>query len=171
MAQLSRWRARSREVIEAVLAALPPDAAERDARRALRAAYPFGPRAHHPYACWLREQRIALDARFPARLWRRMTDEPEIAYRLVWVPRGSYDAARFVPWVEVACGWCEGGVNPRTGCLVCGEYHERLAAAVASPEFRGLRDGAARARPDGRILARSGCCWTGWRSVACACRG
>ena len=52
----SRWRARAAPIIFKVLldtAGLPM----KDIRRALRAAYPFGPRKMHPYRIWLDEVR------------------------------------------------------------------------------------------------------------------
>jgi hypothetical protein len=56
-AMQSRWRRAAAPIIARVLAenAGRPEA---DVRAALRAAYPFGPRKHHPYRIWLDEVRI-----------------------------------------------------------------------------------------------------------------
>lgn len=52
----SRWRARSRAVIAAAIAAYEGDVADVSAlRKHISAAYPFGPREHHPYKIWLSE--------------------------------------------------------------------------------------------------------------------
>lgn len=53
-AMQSRWRRIAAPIIARVLAenAGKPEA---EARAALRAAYPFGPRKHHPYRIWLDE--------------------------------------------------------------------------------------------------------------------
>lgn len=56
----SRWRNESAEVIAAVLAALPPGSTTVEKRKAVSAAYPFGPRAHHPYRIWYSEVRRVL---------------------------------------------------------------------------------------------------------------
>lgn len=53
MARLvSDWRRRAEEVARRTLAALPECATLSEQRRALRAAYPFGAREHHPYRVW-----------------------------------------------------------------------------------------------------------------------
>jgi len=51
---LSYWRRQCAPIIARVLAenAGKPEA---EVRAALRAAYPFGPREHHPYRIWLDE--------------------------------------------------------------------------------------------------------------------
>lgn len=48
----SAWRA-----IDKVHATLPADASFGDRVKALRDAYPFGEREHHPYKMWLKAQR------------------------------------------------------------------------------------------------------------------
>lgn len=48
------WRDRARPIVARVLAATQ-GMDERTIRRALRAAYPFGWRANHPYKIWLDE--------------------------------------------------------------------------------------------------------------------
>ena len=54
---ISHWRKFAAPIIARVLAETTgkPDA---EVREALRAAYPFGPRRHHPYRIWLDEIRI-----------------------------------------------------------------------------------------------------------------
>lgn len=48
------WRDEARPIIARVLAATAGKP-ERDIRRALRDAYPFGPRQYHPYKVWCDE--------------------------------------------------------------------------------------------------------------------
>lgn len=48
------WRERARPIVARVLAATKGQD-EKAIRKALREAYPFGPRAHHPYKIWLDE--------------------------------------------------------------------------------------------------------------------
>jgi len=57
MAIKSHWRGLAAPIIARVLAenAGKP---ERDVRRALRKAYPFGRRSHHPYKIWLDEIQV-----------------------------------------------------------------------------------------------------------------
>ena len=47
------WRQLAAPIIAKVLSQYPEDCPER--RKALREAYPFGPRAHWPYKAWLAE--------------------------------------------------------------------------------------------------------------------
>lgn len=48
------WRDRARPIIERVPRETEGQPA-RDVRQALRDAYPFGPRTHHPYKVWCDE--------------------------------------------------------------------------------------------------------------------
>jgi hypothetical protein len=66
----SRWRLRARPIIAQILRE-HPDADERELRRLISAAYPFGERAMHPYKCWLTEVREQLDVHF-----RRVRPKP-----------------------------------------------------------------------------------------------
>jgi hypothetical protein len=61
---LSHWRRIAAPIIAGVLAdnAGKPEA---EVRAALRSAYPFGPREHHPYRIWLDEIRIQMG-------WRKL---------------------------------------------------------------------------------------------------
>jgi len=59
----SRWARIARRIIGETLARLPADASERERRRALSEAYPFGERRYHPYRVWCREVRRALGRR------------------------------------------------------------------------------------------------------------
>ena len=67
----SRWRRIAAPIIARVLAecAGRPDS---EIRAALRAAYPFGPREHHPYKIWLDEIRIQTGRRKLTRRERGM---------------------------------------------------------------------------------------------------
>lgn len=53
--QISWWRSEARRVIREVLKDNPDNP-----RKSVRAAYPFGERAHWPYKIWLEEIRRAL---------------------------------------------------------------------------------------------------------------
>lgn len=72
---ISRWRRIAAPIIARVLAecASRPDS---EIRAALRAAYPFGPREHHPYKIWLDEIRIQTGRRMLTRRERRMQRRP-----------------------------------------------------------------------------------------------
>lgn len=50
----SRWREHARPIIARVLAETKGKP-ENEIRKALRDAYPFGPREYHPYKIWLDE--------------------------------------------------------------------------------------------------------------------
>jgi hypothetical protein len=65
---VSHWRQASRRIINEVLADLAtvkPDATEKEKRKAVQNAYPFGLREMHPYKCWLMEVRLALAKKIP----------------------------------------------------------------------------------------------------------
>lgn len=66
MSNPGRWRIAADEVVRATLAALPQGATEKEARRALCAAYPFGERSRHPYKVWCHVVRWSLAKRFPS---------------------------------------------------------------------------------------------------------
>lgn len=53
------WRDRARPIIAAVLSDLQGEP-ERVIRKALREAYPFGPRQYHPYKIWCDEIKIQM---------------------------------------------------------------------------------------------------------------
>lgn len=55
------WRRKSRESIAEALASVGPQADEPTRRRAISAAYPFGPRRMYPYRIWLEEVGWALN--------------------------------------------------------------------------------------------------------------
>jgi len=71
----SRWRRAAAPIIARVLAenAGRPEA---EVRAALRAAYPFGPREHHPYRIWLDEIRIQTGRRQLSGRERRLQGRP-----------------------------------------------------------------------------------------------
>ncbi len=141
----SRWRAGARNRINAVLAALPPEATRKDAERALRQASPYA--ARHAgdglswgSKCWAKERRIALDFRFPP---PRKPPAPVQSPGFVLGPKfpGVSQFADSWPWLSVRCDWCD---NARPGgCLQCCHLHDWLAAVVANPHFRSLRAAAA----------------------------
>ena len=124
---VSRWRTQADRVIAATLAALPPSATEAEARKALRAAYPFGERANYPYQVWLVAQREALKAWLDPRCdtWR-----PRFVLT-TWGERG--------PWLTVKCPWCD---HQSTSCMMCVRLVERIPALVDDPGFRALREAA-----------------------------
>lgn len=51
---MASWRERARAVVEATFASCA-DVDERDLRRALKRAYPFGARRGYPYRVWVAE--------------------------------------------------------------------------------------------------------------------
>ncbi|MBF6596330.1 MAG: hypothetical protein IVW51_18025 [Thermaceae bacterium] len=55
----SMWRVRSRQIIRQIIAETGM-ADMPKLKKALTAAYPFGPRANHPYKIWLNEVRVQL---------------------------------------------------------------------------------------------------------------
>lgn len=64
-----RWSEISRETIAKVHAQLPADISFADRKRAIRGAYPFGPRECWPYKAWCKAQREYLkpfDPKTPA---------------------------------------------------------------------------------------------------------
>lgn len=73
----SYWRRRAAPIIARVLAETKgkPDA---EVRAALRAAYPFGPREHHPYKIWLDEIRIQTGRRKIGSRVRRLQGRPPL---------------------------------------------------------------------------------------------
>jgi hypothetical protein len=51
------WRAKARPIIKQVLKETEGQG-EKEIRKALREAYPFGPRQYHPYKVWLDEIKV-----------------------------------------------------------------------------------------------------------------
>ena len=72
---ISHWRRFAAPIIARVLAETSgkPDL---EIRAALRAAYPFGPRRHHPYRIWLDEIRIQTGRRKIGSRVRRLQGRP-----------------------------------------------------------------------------------------------
>lgn len=71
------WRHRARRVIVRVLEELGPFRKLKTKRKALRAAYPFGPRRGWPYKVWLDEVRVNLGLQKPPRTYREpLADSP-----------------------------------------------------------------------------------------------
>jgi uncharacterized protein (TIGR02996 family) len=132
MATASEWRTRARRVIDRVLAGLPADADEKTKRAAVREAYPFGPREHHPYKCWLAEVKAALAK-------KSAPDPSSVEWR---IGLRDADPAYFV---HVRCGWCDRTVFfPESGCLMCGPRLDELTAMIERTDFgvllRTVRD-------------------------------
>ena len=75
VAVTSYWRRLAAPIIAKVLAETKgkPDA---EVRAALRDAYPFGPREHHPYKIWLDEIRIQTGRRRTDSRVRRLQGRP-----------------------------------------------------------------------------------------------
>jgi len=73
----SYWRGIAAPIIARVLAETagkPPG----EVRAALRAAYPFGPRKHHPYRIWCDEIRVQTGRRKTTPQVRRLQDRPSL---------------------------------------------------------------------------------------------
>lgn len=65
----SKWRQYAAPIIAAII---DRHSDEKQARDELRLAYPFGPRANHPYAIWCEEVNRQASAKWPKR------DETEV---------------------------------------------------------------------------------------------
>lgn len=59
------WRQHSAPIIADVIKS-NPTATEKQMRRLISEAYPYGHRANHPYKVWLSEVKRQLQAKFPA---------------------------------------------------------------------------------------------------------
>lgn len=101
----SQWRRRARRVIDEALARLPAGHTIEDARRALRAVYPFGTREHHPYRMWCIEQREALSRYL----------KPPVAQDRCGIRMTTREGR---PWLDV----------------VCNRHHTRLQSLLTDPE-------------------------------------
>lgn len=78
------WSERARQVIADVHATLPANISFADRRKAIRAAYPFGPREHWPYKAWCKAQRAYLakyDPKAPGPLPLRPTKQHAVLKR------------------------------------------------------------------------------------------
>jgi len=84
---MSHWRDTARRVIRETLATLPPDADAKAKRAALKDAYPFGPRALHPYKVWLDEVRVQVDSKTPPEKRSAETLKRQTAQREQMSPR------------------------------------------------------------------------------------
>jgi hypothetical protein len=72
---ISHWRKLAAPVIARVLAETKGKT-DAEVRAALRSAYPFGPREHHPYRIWLDEVRIQTGRRRITGRGRRLQGRP-----------------------------------------------------------------------------------------------
>ena len=75
VAMISHWRRFAAPIIAKVLAETKGKP-EAEVRSALRTAYPFGPREHHPYRIWLDEIRIQTGRRRIDSRARRLQGRP-----------------------------------------------------------------------------------------------
>jgi hypothetical protein len=75
---VSHWRSAAAPIIANVLTETSgkPD---NEVRAALRAAYPFGQRKHHPYRIWLDEIRIQTGRRQIGSRARRLSGRPPLS--------------------------------------------------------------------------------------------
>ena len=73
----SFWRRHAAPIVAEVLARTEGKP-EAEVRAALRAAYPFGPREHHPYKIWLDEIRIQTGRRRINSRVRRLQGRPPV---------------------------------------------------------------------------------------------
>jgi hypothetical protein len=75
---ISHWRSAAAPIIARVLAETlgQPDS---EVRSALRTAYPFGQRKHHPYRIWLDEIRIQTGRRQIGSCARRLQGRPPLS--------------------------------------------------------------------------------------------
>lgn len=124
---MSRWTAESRRVINATLDAMPAAASERECLAALTAAYPFELRENHPYACWCKEVKAALNRRFAAKKHAKQDMTPQYLI----TRRGGR------MWLAVACPSCR-LLNLLNGCLQCRLMHDALPEHVADAQFQAL---------------------------------
>lgn len=65
------WYESAKDHIRKLDATLPSEMTYEDRRKAVSAAYPFGPRAHWPYKMWLKAQKEYLNSKF-----KRVEDVP-----------------------------------------------------------------------------------------------
>jgi hypothetical protein len=129
----STWRRQARHIIEDIMGSLSAPLTEKEARAALRDAYPWGERQHHPYRMWCAEVRLDLAVRFPKA--KEPEKKPEVAFVFLNGKRRW--------WLTVKCDWCRAmrhspGVH---SCLACGPHHAAIADLVNRPEWPDwLRD-------------------------------
>ncbi len=123
----SPYRREAGRIIRAVLASLPPDATWKEKHAALKEAYPFGERRHHPYRMWLTEQTRAIGSRGKPKKGR--PEAPGIRFRLAGM------AAK--PWLSIACGWCDDKMAG--GCICCMPLYRRLEFIVTDPRWLAMQ--------------------------------
>lgn len=130
----SVWRTRARMVIERTLQSLSPEATDTEKRRALFDAYPFGPRAHHPYRIWREEVRAALKV-LPGQNLPDLAKQPSTC-RLRFTTNPSSEFNRW--WLTVDCTWCDDRV--KGGCLVCLPLYQRMRRLLDDRTFTTFRE-------------------------------
>lgn len=57
---MATWSQMAVEAINVALKVLPENATSDEKKKAIDAAYPFGPRQYHPYKIWLKRRKEAL---------------------------------------------------------------------------------------------------------------
>lgn len=142
MAIVSPWRRQAQRVIARVLEGLPAGYSMKEARAALRAAYPFGERSMHPYRIWCDEVRKALR---PVKAGREAA--PTVGLALLPFRPGEADGS---PRLKVDCGWCEGRVPG--GCMICLPWRQELAAVTSLGEWPGWRVALADGDPETALV-------------------
>lgn len=70
------WSAEAATVINRVHQSLPADATLAERKKAVDAAYPFGPRSHWPYKAWLKQRRQYLGKYGYRRQTKRLPETP-----------------------------------------------------------------------------------------------
>lgn len=129
----SPWRRRARQAINAAVASVPEPKSRKAVLSAIFNAYPFGERAYYPYACWLAERKLALQA-----LGMEAANNAKGPGTITYAVRPSCGRA----WLEVRCGWCSDTHLGAAGCVCCLRKRAAVAAAVAQPLFRPLAQAA-----------------------------
>lgn len=126
----SHWRTQAEEVVLRVLGELGPEATETQARKALRAAYPWGPKENHPYRIWCDVVRRAVSKCRHA--------QPQKADPVRYILRGDWY------WAGVVCDWCSGKQD--RGCMMCFKHHAHLEALGKDKLYGVLREALRLAR-------------------------
>lgn len=119
----STWYTRAAEVIAGVLATMPATATRKECLEAVRAAYPFGLREHHPYKMWCRAQKDALAARFPVKAF----EDERCKARVTWHIHSGRLAHGPVVW----CPVCKEHPVGSFACILCLDLRRRWASLWA----------------------------------------
>lgn len=125
----SRWRLEAQRRIADIVGQMRPGATANEIALALRGKCPWG-KANHPYQCWLREAREAVQ--------RAEQDASRKARPTVLILCSRHRDRRL--WLHVECGWR----NSLRGCLMCGRHQAAVDAIAHDREFQALRQDAVR---------------------------